>query len=87
MTATTIHLETTSDVIGYIAARATEAIASKNAPGHDLDTVLTRMTTDKALSTMRSAYEFRLAAGDAEQDAAIKVGVRMIQAYRIQYDI
>lgn len=89
MTATA-HLadtEAITKVTAYIAARAAVTIKADRAPGHDLDTVMRRMTSDSALDTIRRAYAFRITAGDGAEDAADKVGRRMVRAYRDQYGI
>lgn len=89
-TARTAHLadaEAVAKAVAYAAARAAKTIDHLGAPGHGLATVMARMTSDKALDTMRRAYAFRISAGDGAREAADKVGLRMVHAYRDQYGI
>jgi len=89
MTATAhlADIEAITEVTAYIAARAAVTIKADQAPGHDLDTVMRRMTCDSALDTIHRAYAIRITAGDGAKEAAIKVGLRMVRAYRDHYGI
>lgn len=88
--AATAHLADTdalTKVTAYAAARAALTIAADHTPGHDLDTVMARMTTSRALDTIRRAYTHRIHAGDSAKEAADKVGLRMVRAYRDHYGL
>lgn len=87
MTVTTVQLATTIDIVAYIAATTAQAIASKGVDGHDLDTVMYRMTSDRALSQIRAAYLRRARAGQHRPTAITKIGVALIAEYRTRYGI
>lgn len=87
MNTTTIHLETTTEVVGWIAATVSTVIASANLPGHDLDTVMSRMTTDRVLTAIRTAYITRVQRGDDRNDAIKRLGVCLIAEYYSQLGI
>ncbi|MDT0377257.1 hypothetical protein RM572_00510 [Streptomyces sp. DSM 42041] len=82
-----IRIRNTEDAVATIAAYVTKTLAGI-APGHDLETVGQQMTTDRALTTIRTAYEHRTTAkGDTPKDAVTAVGVRLIHAYRAQHGL
>lgn len=87
MTATTIHLETTNDVVAFIAGKVSQTIASANLPGHDIDTVTARMTTDRVLDSIRTAYVDWCQRGGHRPTAISKIGVRLIAEYYRQMGI
>ncbi|NUR01312.1 MAG: hypothetical protein HOY79_33750 [Streptomyces sp.] len=77
----TVQLANTTEVVAWIAANVAKTIAADNHAGHDLDTVMRRMTTDGVLSTIRSAYEFRCTRGDDRPESIKLIGVRLIAEY------
>lgn len=81
-TSQTIHLKDTTEVVGYIAARTAETIAARGYPGHDLHTVMDRMTSDRVLETIRAAYVHWAAAGNDRPTGIVRIGVRLIAEYR-----
>jgi hypothetical protein len=81
MSATTVNLKTTTDVVAWIAANAAKVIAAGNHPGHDLDTVMGRMTTDGILGMIRAAYTFRCERGDDRPESVKLIGCRVIAEY------
>lgn len=87
MTVTTVQLATTLDAVAYIAATTAQAIANKGVDGHDLDTVMYRMTSDRALSQISAAYLRRVRAGQHRPTAITKIGVALITEYRTRYGI
>lgn len=87
MDARTVRLNTTTDVVAYIAATTAQAIANKGVDGHDLDTVMRRMTSDRVLSQIRSAYLRRAKAAQHRPTAITKIGVNLITEYRTHYGI
>lgn len=88
MTATkTISLATTTDVVAYIASTVAKVIATEGFPGHDIDTVGTRMTSDTVLSTIRDAYVHMARRGDDRPTAISKIGVRLIAEYYNEFQL
>jgi hypothetical protein len=87
MTATTVNLKTTTDVVAWLAANVATTIASANLPGHDLDRVMARMTTDRVLAAIRTAYTTCAARGDHRPTAVKKIGVRLIAEYYRQHGL
>ncbi|MGW7688789.1 hypothetical protein ACWGMA_07835 [Streptomyces asiaticus] len=87
MTVTTVQMAATTGVVAYIAATTAQAIANKGVDGHDLDTVMHRMTSDRVLSQIRTAYVRRSRAGQHRPTAITKIGVNLITEYRTHYGI
>ncbi|MFE5037092.1 hypothetical protein [Streptomyces sp. NPDC056683] len=81
MSATTVRLDTTTDVVAWIAANAAQVIAAGNHTGHDLDAVMQRMTADSVLETIRAAYTFRCQRGDDRPESVKLIGCRIIAEY------
>jgi hypothetical protein len=81
MTATTVNLKTTTDVVAWIAANVAKTIAASNHPGHDLPTVMHRMTADSALEMIRAAYTFRCERGDDRPESVKLIGCRLVAEY------
>lgn len=81
MSATTVRLESTTEVVAWIAANAAKMIAAGNHPGHDLDTVMQRMTADSVLEMIRAAYTFRCERGDDRPGSVKLIGCRIIAEY------
>jgi tellurite resistance protein len=87
MSTKTVRLNTTTDVVAYIAATTAQAIADKGVDGHELETVMHRMTSDRVLSQIRTAYLRRAQAGEHRPTAITKIGVGLITEYRTHYGI
>ncbi|MEU9218946.1 hypothetical protein AB0D47_20620 [Streptomyces sp. NPDC048376] len=87
MTAKTVHLNTTTDVVAYIAATTAQAIANKGVTGHNLETAVHRMTSDRVLSQIRAAYIRRAQAGQHRSTAITRIAVGLITEYRTHYGI
>lgn len=83
----TVHLNTTTEVVAYIAATTAQTIANRGVGGHDLDIVMHRMTSDRVLSQIRTAYLRRVQAGQHRPTAITKIGVSLITEYRTRYGI
>lgn len=86
-TAGRVHLDTTEDVVAWLAASVAKTIANAGHAGHDLETVLTRMTSDAILDTIRSAYTHWASQGRDRRTGIEKIGVRLIHEYRRTYGI
>jgi hypothetical protein len=84
---TRIHLKDTTEVVAYIAAKVSESLAAEGFPGHDLETVMTRMTSDRVLATIRGAYTHMARRGDDRPSAISKIGVRLIAEYYTQHNL
>jgi len=83
----TVGLRTTTDIVAYITATTAQVIAGKGVDGHDLDTVMRRMTSDRVLSQIRAAYLRRARDGQRRPAAITKVGVSLVTEYRTHYGI
>lgn len=83
----TIQLKTAAEVAAYIAATTAQAIANKGVDGHDLDTVMGRVTADRVLSQIHSAYLRRVRDGQHRPTAMTKIGANLITEYRTHYGI
>lgn len=84
---TTIRLKDATEVTAWIATKVAETIAKAGREGHDLDTVLFRMTSTKVLATIRVAYIHQVENGVDKPEAIKKIGVRLIAEYRKTYDL
>lgn len=84
---THIHLNDTEDVVAWIAANVSKTIAKASHEGHDLNTVMTRMTSDRVLNLIRTAYLHCARQGQDRPDAIRRIGVRLIAEYCRQYDL
>ena len=82
-----VHLATTTDVVAWIAANVAKTIAGKHAPGHDLNTVMRRMTSDNILGTIRTAYVFRCERGYDRPESIKMIGCRVIAEYCREYGL
>lgn len=82
-----IHLKDTTEVVAWIAATVARSISAAGIPGHDLHTVMDRMTTNQALDTIRTAYTTWAGDGKDRPEGITKIGVRLIQEYRRTYGI
>lgn len=85
--ASKIHLKDTEEVVAWIAATAAKSIGAAGIPGHNLHTVMERMTSGKVLDTIRAAYTTWAATGKDRPEGITKIGVRLIQEYRRTYGI
>lgn len=83
----TVHLEDTTEVVAWIAANVSKTIAAAGHAGHDLETVMGRMTTDSVLSWVRQAWEFRCRRGDDRPESVKLIGVRLIAQYCAQFGL
>ncbi|MFF5655231.1 hypothetical protein [[Kitasatospora] papulosa] len=77
----TIRIRNTEDAVAVVAAMATKAIAEGNHPGHDLETVGHRMTSDAILDRIRISYDRHIANGKTPKDAVIAVGQNLVGVY------
>jgi hypothetical protein len=77
----TITLNTTTDVVAWIAANVSKTIASANLPGHDLNKVMAVMTSDDMLSRIRTAYVGQAEQGKDRPTTIQKLGVYLISRY------
>lgn len=87
MTATQIHLKDATEVTAWVATKVAETIAKAGYEGHNLDTVLYRMTNTKVLATIRTAYINWVEKGGDKNEGITKIGVRLITEYRRTYGV
>lgn len=78
---TTITINNIEDAVAVIAAYATRVIAADNHPGHNLEQVGARMTSDEVLDTIRAALTRRIDNGTTPKEAVIGVGQAVIAHY------
>lgn len=84
----TIRVDNVEQAIPVVITYITMALAGAGIAGHDMSTVCARMTTDKVMDTIRTAYTYRTdALGDTPKEAVVSIGVRLIEAYRVKYGI
>lgn len=76
-----IRIGSTDEAVATIAALTTKVIAEDNLPGHSLEEVGARITSDDVLATIRTAYLRRLAKGATPKEAVIAVGQSLIAHY------
>ncbi len=77
----TITIRNIEDAVTTVAAYATRVIAADNHPGHNLEQVGTRMTSDEVLDTIRAALNRRIKNGATSKEAVIGVGQAVIAHY------
>ncbi|WP_424891818.1 hypothetical protein [Streptomyces sp. XH2] len=70
-----------TEIVAFIAATVSKSLARNGKPGHDLDTVMHRMTTDAVLSRIRLAYLARINDGQDPRTAVTKTGQDLIREY------
>lgn len=87
MATTTVTLNTTTEVVAWIAANVSKTIASANIPGHDLDKVMNVMTTDGMLSRIRTAYVGQAAQGKDRPTIIKRLGVYLIARYYADFGL
>ncbi|XVV34991.1 hypothetical protein ACQPXT_13485 [Streptomyces sp. CA-100214] len=77
----TITIRNTEDAVAAIAALATKSIASHGLPGHSLEEVGERMTSDDVLDRIRAAYNRHTGNGKTPKEAVIAVGQTVTAVY------
>lgn len=80
-TSNTITLKDTTEVVAWIAANVSKTIASASLEGHDLNKVMSVMTTDDMLSRIRTAYAGEAAKGTDRPTIIKRLGVYLIARY------
>lgn len=81
MTARTVHLAGTEDVVAWIAAAVTRTIADGNHPDHDLETVGAVMTSDAILDLIRDTYVSRCRRGLDRNESIRVICAKLIAFY------
>ncbi len=76
-----IVINCTEDAVPAIAALATKVIAADGHPGHSLDEVGERMTSDDVLDAIRRSYDRNRANGMTVREAFTATGQSLIAHY------
>lgn len=71
----------TDEVVAWIAGTVARVLASVDRPGHDLRTVMRRMTTDRVMNRIRGVYLSRRADGATQRDVTMRIGQELIEEY------
>lgn len=82
-----IHIDNLEDAVAVVAALNTKHIAALGAPGHDLETVAQRLTTDRALEAICADISRRVDRGEDVVTAMREAGGDLTAAYRRRYGI
>ncbi|MFJ4627147.1 hypothetical protein [Streptomyces sp. NPDC088847] len=76
-----ISIKSTEDAVPAIAALATRVIAADDHPGHSLEEVGERMTTDDVLDAIRCSYDRNRAKGMTVREAFTATGQSLVAHY------
>ncbi|MDF3141506.1 MULTISPECIES: hypothetical protein [unclassified Streptomyces] len=82
-----VQLDTLADVAGYIVGTAAGAIATLGIEGHDVETVLSRLTEPRFADTVTGLYARAVDEGKDKVATIGAIGGALVRSYRRHYGI
>ncbi|MFB8442679.1 hypothetical protein ACFC7A_26875 [Streptomyces niveus] len=82
-----VNCSNTAEVVAWIAGNVARVIATAEKPGHDLHTVMGRMTTDRVMDRIRAVYLSEVDHGAHRPEVIMRIGIELIEEYLGQFEL